>query len=274
MREIFFRATAFAASCLVAAVLWNGATAATTLRIGGTGSGLAAMRAIGESLAADDPDFHAEVLPSMGTTGGLQALKEGAIGLAIAARRLTQEERARGLVEGACVNTAMVFVSSRAAAPGIARAELPRLYSDLRPTWPDGSPMKVILRSRTGSETPYLAAAVPGLGEAFEKAYKQPALPVGATDQENVDLAQKIDGSLAIATLLQIRAERLGLHVLTLDGIAPTAATIADKTYPFILPLCAIVPASPQRAASLFVAHLKSPAGQALLRAFDTAAAD
>lgn len=222
----------FAATCLGAVLLWSSASTATTLRIGGTGIGLAAMQAVGDNLSAVEPDFRAEVLPSLETAGGLLALRDGAIDLALSGRRLRPEERAGGLTEAACANTALVFASSRSTPGDITRSDLPRLYSEVRPTWPDGTPMKVILRSRAGSEVPFLTATVPGIGEAFEKAYRRPGTPVGATDQENVELAQKIPGSLAVTTLLQVRAERLNLRVLALDGVVPTAGTIANKTYP------------------------------------------
>lgn len=274
MREQAFRSAAVAATCLAAIVLLNGGSLATTLRIGGTGSGLAAAQAVGDDLAAIDPGFRIEVLPSLGTAGGLQAMMERAIGLALAARRLTPEERARGMTEAACVNTALVLASSLNAPAALGRADLPRLYAEIRPTWPDGSPMKIVLPSRAGTEVAHLSAAVPGLGPAFEKAYKQPWTPVGTTDQENVELAQKIPGSLAIATLLQIRAERLNLRALTLDGVAPKAATIAERAYPFIVRLCLVLPAAPQPEAIKFVEHFRSPAGHALLRSFDAEPGD
>lgn len=255
-------------------VLSTGESSAATLRIGGTGMGLAAMQAMGDSLAAVDADIRVEVLPSMGTPGGLAALKAGAIDVAIAARNLTPAERTQGFAEAGCVTTALVFASSLKQVPGIARADLPRFYAEARPTWPDGSPVKVILRSRAGSELPYLAAAVPGLGEALEKAFRQPGLPVGATDQENAELAQKIAGSFAIATLLQIRAERLNLRVLSLDGVEPSPATIADKTYPFTVPFCLALPASPSPEAIKFSDYFHSSAGRALMRSFGTLPAD
>lgn len=274
MFRLSFPTVIAAVAGLTASALSSGETLAGTVRVGGTGIGLAAMQAIGDSLSAGQPDIHIEVLPSLGTSGGLKALKEGAIQVAIAARRLSAEEKGQGLVEAGCAQSALVFASSHSAPPGITTADLPRLYAEARPTWPDGSPIKVILRSRAGSEVPFLSAAIPGLGAAFEAAYKRPGTPVGATDQENADLAQKIAGSFAIITLMQIRAERLNLRPLSLNGIAPSAETIADRSYPLPIPVCIALANAPSADAAKLAEHFKSPAGQALLRAYGAVPAD
>src|SRR4051812_2150580 len=65
--------------------------------IGGTGMALAAMQQVGESLTAADPSMRVEMLPSLGTPGGLRALAERAIDIAVIGRSLNAEERARGV---------------------------------------------------------------------------------------------------------------------------------------------------------------------------------
>ena len=126
------------------------------------------------------------------------------------------------------MTTALVFASSHKAAQGITRAQLPDLYADASPKWPDGLPLKIILRSRAGSENPYLVAAIPAMGPALDAAYKRPGMPVASTDQDNAKLATQITGSFAVMTLLQLKAEQLDLQALDLDGVAASAATIAN----------------------------------------------
>ena len=163
------------------------------------------------------------------------------------------------------MTTALVFASSHKGATGITRAQLPAVYTDASPKWPDGMPLKVILRSRSGSEHPYLAAAVPNMGAAFEAAFKRPGVPVGSTDQDNAKLATEISGSFAVMTLLQIRGERLGLTVLPFDGVSPSFATIADKSYPFPIRVCLAVVKEPDPAAVRFIAHMRSATGKAIV---------
>jgi len=245
------------------------------VRIGGTGIGLRAMERLGEQLADSNAEIAVHVLPSLGTSGGINALLGGAIDIALAARPITPAERQKGLAQAACMTTALVFATPKAPANGMDEAltseRLPALYADPHPLWPDRSPMKIILRSQAGSEVPYLIEKIPAMAAAFEQAYKRGGLPVSMTDQENVDLAMKIQGSLAITTLLQIRAENLALRPLRFDGVDPTAASSADGSYPLPLQMCLFATGTPAPGAARFVAHMKTPNGTALLRGFGAA---
>lgn len=243
-----------------------GAAAADTVRVGGTGIGLQLAHILGVELAEADRSVSTSVLPSLGTPGGIKALGAGAIDVAIAARPLKDTEKATGIEEAACLTTAMAFVTSRPGAQGISLASLPRLYADPDPRWPDGQPLKVILRSPAGSENPYLIRLVPGMEAALANAFARPGIPVGATDQENVDLAARIDGSFAIATLVQIKAEKLKLSALSVDGVAPGPKTLADGTYPMPLRVCFLLPAKAAPGAAKFIAFMRSPAGQEIIR--------
>ena len=85
---------------------------ATLLRIGGTGMALATMRQIGAEFVATQPDVAIKVLPSLGTGGGLAAVADAAIGIALSARALNDAERAKGLRSLAYARTPIAFVSS------------------------------------------------------------------------------------------------------------------------------------------------------------------
>jgi phosphate transport system substrate-binding protein len=250
------------------------AFAETTVRIGGTGIALAALQEVGASLTAAESGVRVEILPSMGTPGGIKALIAGAIDIAVAARPLKPEEKAQGLEEAACMTTALVFVSSHRQAAGVTRAQLPGLYADTSPNWPDGTPLKIILRSRAGSENPYLVAAIPAMGPALDAAYKRQGMPVGSTDQENARLALDTAGSFTVMTLLQVKAEHIALNVLSLDGVGPSAQTLANKTYPFPLRLCLVVSNRKEPASARFIAHLRSSAGTNLIESLGAALSD
>jgi phosphate transport system substrate-binding protein len=181
---------------------------------------------------------------------------------------LKVDERSNGLAEAACMTTALVFASSHKSATGVTRAQLPGIYAEASPKWPDGTALKVILRSRAGGENPYLVAAVPAMGPALDAAYRRHGMPVGSTDQENAKLAMDVAGSLAVTTLLQVKAERLDLTVLTLDGVPATAQTLANKTYPFPLRICMVVSNEAAPPVARFIAHLRSTAGQSLIESF------
>ena len=252
--------------------LSGAAHAAEKVRIGGTGIGLAAAQALGDALHKAEPGISVEVLRSLGTPGGLRALAQGAVEVAIAARPLLPAEREQGLREASCLRTALIFVTSHPTAAGVERKRLPAIYDGTLGNWPDGAPLRPVLRLRAGMEMPYLSQAIPGMERALEAALARRGVPVGTTDQENIALAQEIPGSFAVATLLQILSERPGVRVLDLDGVAPTAASIADGSYPLPVRVCFAVPATPSAGAQRFVEFANSEAGRAILRGFEAAA--
>ena len=84
----------------------------------------------------------------MGTPGGIKALAEGVIDVAVVARALKPDEKAKGVAEAACITTALVFASSHKAASGITKAQLAGLYADANPKWPDGTALNIRLASQ------------------------------------------------------------------------------------------------------------------------------
>lgn len=245
------------------------ATAGDIVRSGGTGSGLAMMKAIAEHYSAANPDTTVEVLPSLGGSGGIKAVVAKAIDIAISANHLSPEQVAQGLQEGTCLRTGLIFATSRAQPMDIRATQLPKLFAESNPAWSDGQALKVILRARFGSENPHLIKAVPGMKEALKKAYERPGMPIGATDQENVDLAQRTAGSFAIMTLLQLRAEHLSLQPLSYEGVTPSLDSLAAGKYALPLDLCLIVAAPPSAAAARVIDFVRSSEGQKILRGFD-----
>lgn len=217
-----------------------GQSSASELIVSGTGMALAATRQAAEVFMARTPEVQVKVLPSMGSGGGIKALMDGVLNLSVAARRLKPKEIAAGVQEEFCIKTALVFATQPKYALDVKLKDLPKLYQDAAPVWPDGSPLTVILRAHSGSEMPYLAKRVPGLGEAFATARTRPEVPIGITDQINAGMAETTQGSFAITSLLQLVAEDRHLAPLSVDGIPPSAETLKDGSYPFSILICVL----------------------------------
>src|SRR5688500_1932163 len=220
------------AAVLAAVTLWllPLPSAADTLRLGGTGMALGPMRELANALSARDSAFQAEVLPSLGSGGGILALAKGAIDVAVAARPLTPAEVQNGLRIAACTRTPFVLATSLTTPQRARKSDIAALFADPAAAWPDGTPVRIVLRTRDDADNTFLIEHFPGMQAALENARQRPDVPLATSDQHNAELAQKIAGSLTSMTLMQIASERLTLRAITIDGVTPSAAALEDKS--------------------------------------------
>lgn len=81
---------------ITASLLPKSAFGTDILKIGGAGSALGSMRLLADSFEKSHPGVKVQVLPSVGSPGGIKAVLDGVIGIGISGRPLAEEERKRG----------------------------------------------------------------------------------------------------------------------------------------------------------------------------------
>ena len=206
--------------------------AAETVTVGGTGAGLSTIRVLGAAATEVWPDLTIEVLPSLGSSGGIRALNDGALDLAVTARPLRDAEQASGLRAFHLADTPIAFVSSMAGDLSISSDRVAEMFAAPSARWPDGTPVRIILRPEQVAAYRPLRDHVPGFTDAVASTYLRPEVLIAATAQENVSLARLIEGSFTVATLAQIATEAPELTLVALDGTQPSPDRIADGSYP------------------------------------------
>jgi phosphate transport system substrate-binding protein len=247
----------------------GGATAAETLRLGGTGTAIGILQQVGAEFTAAT-GVKVEVVASLGSTGAIRALGDGLPDLAVPARPLKSDETAAGLREVAVLRTVNVMATSRSNPNGLKSADLAKIFAAEKPAWADGTPIRIILRSRSDTDTALLAELFAGMGEAIEAARRHAELPTAATDQDNAALAERTPGSLIGTTVTQLKTEHRNLHVVPLDGVEPTLANFESGAYRFAKKPYVIVPCNSAPQAERFVDFLRSPLGVKALREAET----
>lgn len=237
------------------------------VRVGGTGAALELMDRVSVAYSAISTAPRAKILPSLGSSGGLRALAAGAVDIALIARRITPDETHAGMSEAACLRTPFVLATPVPQAPAMTSADLVRIYGEPLALWPDGSRIKLILRPEGGSGNHLLTTLIPGMEEAMTAARRRSEIPLAMTDQDNAELAERTNGSLTAMGLAQLISERRALHPIALDGVPPTAETLAAGAYKARMELCLIVGPAMTPAVAGFVAFLRSERGRAVLGA-------
>jgi phosphate transport system substrate-binding protein len=257
-------ASIFVALLSVAASLGH-AIAADAVRVGGTGTAIGFLQHAAAKFAADSGG-KVMVIPALGSTGSLRALSDGKIEVAVAARPLKSEEAAAGLRQVLALRTAYVMATSRRAGGDLKAADVAKIYGANSPIWPDGTPVHIILRPRSDTDTELLGAIFPGMADALEAARRRPDVPTAATDQDNADEAERLTGSLAGTTATQIKTEGRRLQTMSIDGVEPTLANFESGAYPYAKKLYVVVKGEANQDVARFVEFLHSPSGLALLR--------
>ena len=257
----------FIALIILSLSIFHAQATAHSLHIGGTGGSLAALRHLGEAFAVEHPGLALRVLPSMGSGGGVRALLDGAIDVAVAGRPLHDAERSRGdLVEVPFAWTPVALVTSHPQATGLSTDDAVRLITDPKATWADGTPVRVIVRPERESDYRVIEAALPALHQAFLAARQRPDVPLAADDQLNAEFAGMMQGSLTVTTLLQVRSEALPLTLLPIDGASPTLGNLHRGTYPAGKTFFLIVPRHASDLVQAFIDFLGSRTATIQLR--------
>ena len=244
-----------------------GPASSNALKIGGTG-------AVTELLVQLAPAFQVEtgivleVIPLLGSTGAINATAAGKLGAVFSGRDLTATEKSRGLGVATTLLTPFGFVTSRTSSENLKRIEIVELYRADKPVWPDGTPVLIHLRPVAESDNIVLGQLFPGMTEALgHLRTTRRDLTIAATDQDNADLAEKNNGSLAGASLTQIVTEARRLRFVSIEGVTPSLENYRNGSYPYVKKLYLIVSSMISPEAAAFIAFLEKPAVRELLKA-------
>jgi phosphate transport system substrate-binding protein len=251
----------------LAAGIPHGAARAEGLTLGGTGMAISIVQLLlGEQrrLGLGGP---AIVLNSLGSAGGLAALRAGRIDIALSGRPLTAAEQAQGLVATTFATNPLAF-ATHADTPveGITSAEAADALAGEMMSWPGGGPLRLIRRDRAEGDWILLASLSPEIAQAVDRAHARPGLATAGTDKENAELLERIPGSFGIISVGQAMTERRRVKLLPLDGVAPTVEAMVAGRYRLSRALMAVTRGEPGAAVVAFLAFLVSPPARALLR--------
>jgi phosphate transport system substrate-binding protein len=197
-----------------------------------------------------------QAYPGMGSGGGLKALGAGALDLAVSGRPLAPHELAQGLQQHPWLQTPLV-VASAAAAPllPMGRQALAQVLSGRMATWPDGSPLRPVLRPESDGDSALLRQLGPEVAAALAAGLQRPGVRIAMSDQDAAQDLQRIAGALGITSLALVRLAGGALRAWPLDGLAPGA-----PGYPLNKTLYLVTPPRPAAGVQAALGLLRSPA--------------
>jgi phosphate transport system substrate-binding protein len=239
---------------------------ADSIRIGGTGTGLGAMKLLAQEFKKSRPDAQLIVTPSLGSTGAIRAVLAAAVDIGISARPVSPEEARQGASARAYARTPFAIATgAKNSSAGLSLRELVQIYSGKLTRWPDGSPIRLIVRPDADTDTIVMRTFSAEMDSAITAALARKGLRMADTDQDNADALEKIQGSLGTTTLTQIVTENRAIRLLALDGVMPTLQSLAAGDYRHFKILYLVTRRKPSPLTKDFVAFIRSPAAQAVL---------
>lgn len=245
--------------------------AATTIRIGGTGAVYPILSQLIDEFRHHDTSVRIELIPPpLGSSGGIHALEKGYLDLAFSGRYLTDEER-RNLVERAWVFSPLVWaVNGDVGKTDIDHADIHRLLMGELKTWPDGTPVRLVLRPGSDSDTMVLRSLSKETDRVVALALARPGMVIATHDLQNAEILQKAKGLVGTLTLCQLRAQHLSLQPLSLKKIHPGKDTAMAGAYPLTKSFQLVSPKTPPHpAAKAFIKFLYSAKAKTILEQND-----
>jgi phosphate transport system substrate-binding protein len=244
------------------------ATAETVIKIGGTGSALGTMKLLTEAYEKTRPGVRVQILPSLGSTGGIKAALAGGIDLALSSRPLTDSERQPGVIESEYARSPFIFITNpKIGKKEISTRELVDIYSKPTTNWPDGSRVRLVLRPEKDLDTKIVRSISPAMDQAVKSAMARPGMIMAITDQESTDVIVKTPGAFGASTLCETLSENRTVNILSFNGVQPSVKNITNKTYPLFKPFYVVTTPKSSAEARQFSEFLLSPAaGKILLK--------
>lgn len=244
----------------------KGADDPKKLTISGTGSSLGTVKLLAREFKRLSPETSIEILPSIGSNGAIKAVLSGALDIGFTSRPLTGEEKGQGLIQREHGETPFVFGAARSAnIHDISLTDLVRIFNGTVTTWPDGSPLRLVLRPISDTDTQILKSISPSMSSALESAHRRSGIKIAMTDQDSADAIESIPGAIGTSTLALILSESRKIEVLTVDGVQPSLQNLKNGTYPYSKKLYMVTRKQPKPLAQRFIEFLQGDRARAIL---------
>ena len=211
----------------------NGTTAGGTVATDGSTSMEKVIGALGESFMEANKGTTFTYNPT-GSGSGIQAVSEGRCDIGLSSRALKDDEKAAGLKETiVALDGIAIIVNPQNPVKDLSLEQIARIYTGEITNWKDvgGNDAEIVLIGReAGSGTRDGFESITDTKDACQ--YRQELTSTG----DVITTVSQNPNAIGYASLAAIKDS---VKALTVNGVAPTEATVKDGTYlvqrPFVL---------------------------------------
>ena len=197
----------------------HNAAPATTLTVGGVGSVMPLLQRLATQFELSHTGLRVRVVqPPMGSTGSLRALAAQRVDVAVAGRPLGATETGQVLP---WLRTPIVFASSSGRLDRLDLPMLQAIYTGELRRWPDGSPLRLVLRAPSESEMIALREALPELIPALDAALARRDLPMPDDDLAALEFLARVTGTFGTTSLGLVNTLQTPVRIMGFEGLLP-----------------------------------------------------
>jgi len=235
------------------------------LELAGSGSNLPLTRKLVEAFAGGG-GAAAHVHDSIGSTGAVHAVREGAVEIGLLSRSLAGDGRAELRSHPYARVAVVLAVHPSVTDADITSDELLALYRGERRRWHNGSPAIVLQRERGDSGHRVVDRVLPAFAAVNAEAWSQHRFRVLYSDGAMQAALLDVPGSVGVFDAGAIATHRLPLKALRIDGVSPTVESLEGGRYPFFKQLSFVLRGEPSARARAFLDFVYGAQGQAVIR--------
>jgi phosphate transport system substrate-binding protein len=263
-------------SVVVALFLLSTAAAAEILRINGSTTVNAVVVEAAEILRTKK-GMQIEVDTQGGSTGGISALADGRVQIAMISRPVTDEDKAKypkiQFHPVAIGSDAVAVIVSRDVWEGgvkaLSRDQAQQIYESKITNWKQvgGADRRIVFFNKEPGRGTWEVFVHWVYGDA-KKAPSVSFPEVGANEETRAKVASTRGGMSQLSSSWADNKQVFALGIKTDQGqvVRPDPAHIADRSYPLSRTLAVVTNGEPKGAAKVMVDFLLSPEGQALVK--------
>jgi len=245
------------------------AYAENIVKVGGAGTWLGVMKILGSAYADAHPGTKIEVMPNLGSAGGIKALLHRKLDVALSGREINVEERRDGAVAVECAKSPFLFiVNSSVKKSDVTTREMELIYKGQTLKWPDGHLIRVVLRPASDTDTKIMRSISKEIDQAVLESSSLKNSIFAVTDHDAIDIVEKTIGSIGGSTLVQLSTDRHQVHALSYNGVKPTLNSLKQGSYSLVKPLYLVTTATTSESAMKFIKFVSSEQGRTILTKF------
>ncbi len=229
-----------------------------TITVGGVGSVSPLIQRLALQFERAHPGMRVQIVqPPMGSTGSFRALSAHRIDVAVTGRPLGPGETGLALP---WLRTPVVFASSSGMLDSLDVPTLQTIYNGERQRWPDGSPLRLVLRANAESETIALREALPELIPALDAALARRDLPMPDDDLAALEFLARVKGTFGTTSLGLVNTLKAPVRILPFEGEQPQADPQVPQRYRLWRAYHLVHRPDPSAEVIRFVDFLRAPA--------------